>query len=97
MDKAMIDQIRFCSFCPNVCRFYYPTRGISQRESMAPSALAYLGYAVTNGFIEYTDKVAEALSRLEGCEACREACPYNFDIPECLRRLTDEYADKTAK
>lgn len=97
MDKALIDQIRFCSFCPNVCRFYYPTQGISQRESMTSSALAYLGYAVIRGFIDYTEKVGAALSRLEGSEACKEACPYNFNIPECLRTLADEYGYKAAK
>jgi len=92
MDQAALDQIRFCSFCPNVCRIYFPTSGTSQKESMTCSALAYLGLAVVNGFVEYTDEVAETLANLSGCTPCIQACPYNFDIPACLRKIIDEYA-----
>jgi len=94
MEQGMIDQIRFCAFCPNVCRFYYPGQGIPQRESMASSALSYLGLAVLRGFIEYTQEVDTALSRQEACIACREACPYHYNIPACLEKLRGEYHAK---
>ncbi len=91
MEKSVLDQIRFCAFCPNVCRFYYPTDGIPQKESLFSSALAYLAFAVLNGFVKYTQEVEEALSQQEGAKACKEACPYHFNIPECLNQLMSEY------
>lgn len=94
MDKAVLDQIRFCAFCPNICRFNYPTRGLSQKESMFSSALAYLAYAVINGFIIYTQEVAEALSRLEGANVCKESCPYHYDIPGNIKALMKQYEDR---
>jgi hypothetical protein len=94
MDKTIVDQIRFCSFCPNVCRFYYPTEGIPQKESMFTSALAYLGLAILNGHVQYTKEVVDALSRQEGARACKEACPYHYDIPGDLNLLINEYRDK---
>ena len=97
MDKTVLDQIRFCAFCPNICRFNYPTSQLSQRESMFSSALAYLAHAVVNGFIVYTQDVADALSRVEGATVCKEACPYHYDIPANLKTLTKEYEDRITK
>ena len=96
-DKNAIDPIRFCAFCPNLCRFYYPTTGILQRESMAPSALCYLAYAVTKGFIAYTKGVATTLSRLEAAERCKEACCFNLDIPAELKKFIDRSKEKVVK
>jgi predicted aldo/keto reductase-like oxidoreductase len=97
MDPAIMDQIRFCAFCPNVCRFYYPAQGIPQKESMAPSALSYLALAASKGFIEFTGDVAAALSRLEAAAACKDACPYHYDIPSGLRHLTEGLKAKAAR
>ena len=57
MDKTKADEIRFCAFCPNLCRTNYPTSGIPQREYMAPSALSYIGYAVLNDLLRYDDEI----------------------------------------
>ena len=56
-------QIRFCAFCPNVCRFNYPTAGVSQKESLALSALAYVAHAVVSKFIIYTKEVEKTIGR----------------------------------
>ena len=91
MDQNTLDQIRFCAFCPNICRIYYPTTGLPQKESLSSSALAYLGHAVISGFIEYTPEVDALLNGMEGAQHCREACPYHYDIPVCLDTLRKEY------
>ncbi len=90
MDAKIIDPIRYCAFCPNVCRFNYPAEGIPQKESMFASAMSFLGYAASKGLIHFDEEVASALSRLEGVEYCRNACPYHFNIPDCLRQLVSE-------
>jgi hypothetical protein len=61
---------------------------------MTPSALSYLAYAVSNGFIRYTAEVADTLGRLEAADRCREACPYGYDIPTLLRSFMEEKQDQ---
>ncbi len=90
MNQKALDQIRFCAFCPNVCRFNYPTAGVSQKESLALSALAYVAHAVVSKFIIYTKEVERLLADLEGARSRKEACPYNFDIPSLLDQLREE-------
>ena len=90
MDQEALDKIRFCAFCPNVCRIYYPTSGVSQKESLALSALAYLGYAVEQGIIEYSAEVDKVMGDLEGARKASEACPYNFDVPGLLGKYRQE-------
>jgi hypothetical protein len=91
MEKTELDQIRFCAFCPNICRIFYPTSGISQKESLTPSALAYLGYAIVNGYLSYTREVHMLLDKTKGAKQCGEACPYAYDIAGNLQRLREEY------
>ena len=91
MEQTAVDQIRFCAFCPNLCRTLYPTSGIPQREYMAPSALCYLVFAVLNDLISYNDEVAEVLTKLEAVDECKKACMYNYDIPGNLRALAEEF------
>jgi len=87
MNKTSTDEIRFCAFCPNLCRTNYPTSGMPQREYMTPSALAYLGYAVMNGLIQYDEDIGDVLTKLEAFEECKKACLYGYDIPSHMREL----------
>jgi hypothetical protein len=87
MNKTSTDEIRFCAFCPNLCRTNYPTSGMPQREYMTPSALAYLGYAVMNGHIQFDEDIGDVLTMLEAIEECKKACLYGYDIPSHLREL----------
>lgn len=81
MDQNTLDQIRFCAFCPNICRIYYPTTGLPQKESLSSSALAYLGHAVISGFIEYTPEVDALLNGMEGAQHCRRPAPIIMIYP----------------
>ena len=90
MDQTAVDQIRFCAFCPNLCRNQYPRSGVPQREYMAPSSLSYIGFAVLNDLIMYNDEVATVITKLEACDACKIGCLYNYDIPSHLRALASE-------
>lgn len=93
MDQIAVDQIRFCSFCPNICRIYYPPSGIFQKESTTCSALSYTALAVIKGFIAYDEDVKKLLSEVKACEACKEACPYNYDIPKQLKRVIGDFLE----
>jgi hypothetical protein len=90
MNQTAVDQIRFCAFCPNLCRNQYPRSGVPQREYMAPSSLSYIGFAVLNDLIMYNEEVAIVLTKLEACDACKIGCLYNYDIPSHLRALASE-------
>jgi hypothetical protein len=94
MDKTKADEIRFCAFCPNLCRTNYPTSGIPLREYMAPSALSYIGYAVLNDLLKYDDEIADVLNKLEAFDECKKACLYGYDIPSHLRALAADWKAK---
>jgi len=86
MLKNEMDKIRFCAFCPNVCRIYYPSSKI-QIESTTPSHLSYLCYAVFYGYLSFTKEVKQTLNDTTATEKCQEACPYGFKISECLKKV----------
>jgi len=88
--KSEMDQIKFCAFCPSVCRIYYP-RGCTEFECLTPSSLAYLCYAVTNNHVSYTEDVRMILSNLKVCESCEKACPYNFIISTCIINICKNF------
>ena len=90
MDQIAVDQIRFCAFCPNLCRNLYPRSGVPQREYIAPSSLSYIGFALLNELIAYNEEVAAVLTKLEALDACKAGCLYNYDIPSHLRALASE-------
>ena len=95
MEQTAVDQIRFCAFCPNLCRTNYPRNITPQREYMAPSALSYIGYAVLNNLIEYNEEIASVLTKLEAFDECKKACIYNYDVPSHLRALAEELKNGT--
>jgi hypothetical protein len=86
MRENQYDDIKFCAFCPNFCRIYYPP-DTPQKESMTPSALSYLGLAVLHGLINHSKDVEAKLSDLQICEACQKACPYHYRISDSLQSL----------
>ena len=95
MEQTEVDQIRFCAFCPNLCRTHYPTSFVPQREYMAPSALSYIGYALLNDLLKYNKEIASVLKKLEAFDECKKACPYNYDVPRHLRALAEELKNGT--
>lgn len=88
MEKKEIEQIRFCSFCPNICRIAYPEVGIPQIETLTLSTISYFCYLLMNRYIDYTKEVLFAFQNLKSVISCKQACPYGFDIP----RLVEEWA-----
>lgn len=90
MLNSEIDQIRFCAFCPNYCRIFYPP-GIPQWESFTPSALAFLCYALVRGFLSHAEEIEDSFSKLEACNRCQKACPYNLDISGSILKLIEKY------
>ena len=61
---------------------------------MTSSALAYLCYAVSKGYVDYTKEICDVLSHLEAAKKCREACPYGYDIPGYVSEFIEENRDK---
>lgn len=79
-DGACIEALRFCSFCPNLCRSAWPDDAQPQTESVTPSALARLAVALAHRQIPFDAAARDALGRNEMAIACRVACPYGHDI-----------------
>lgn len=93
MDQANRDKLRFCALCPDPCRYLYPA-GMLPKESNMCSAMAYLGHAVMEGFVNFTPEVDAKLADTKAAEACREACPYRIDTPALVTEVRREMAGK---
>lgn len=89
MDQANYQKLRFCAVCQNPCRILFPA-GLQPKESRYCSAMAYLAMAVKEGFVDFTADVEARLNDLEGCIACKAACPHGVDTPALVMEVTRE-------
>jgi Fe-S oxidoreductase len=91
MDQEKYQQLKFCSLCQNPCRILFPA-GLTPKESRMSSAMAYLALAVHDKFVDFTPTVEALLGDLEGCIACRAACPHGIDAPTLVAEVRDAVA-----
>ncbi|WP_291296367.1 hypothetical protein [Elioraea sp.] len=75
--------LRFCAWCPNLCRSAWPD-GAPQREASTPSALSALTLMLAERRVAPDASIAAALGDTAMAEACRAACPYGYDIPAAV-------------
>lgn len=86
LDSAIKERLRLCSFCPNVCRRGLPNSdAAAASEAATPSALAYLAYAVSEGWMNGDAEVLETLQYLKCAEAWAPNCQYGMDIVADLK------------
>lgn len=83
-----IATLRFCAWCPNLCRSAWPDSG-AQREAATPSALAALALMLAEKRIGADGAVSAALDDLAMARTCSAACPYGHDIPAAIAAVTD--------
>lgn len=76
--NATLETLRFCAFCPNLCRSAWPH---PHEEGETPSALSLLAVALVTGQVTDGAEPRALLSRQEMAAACRTACPYGVDVP----------------
>lgn len=88
-DATGIEALRFCSFCPNLCRSAWPDDAQPQTENVTPSALARLALALVQREIACDATTARALRQTEMAVACRSACPYGHDIAALVAGVAD--------
>ncbi len=85
--RTPLEQLRYCSLCPNICRAAWPLERGPYPEGEAPSAVAYLALQVAEQRLEATPAVRAQVSRLDVAEVCRAACPHGVDTPAAVRSL----------
>lgn len=79
-----LDRLRFCAFCPNLCRSAWPH---PHAEAETPSALALLAVAIAEGAVADGPEPRAVLARQDMAAACRAACPYEVDVPALVAAL----------
>jgi Fe-S oxidoreductase len=89
MDDDTLQKLTFCAMCQNPCRILFPA-ALQPRESRMPSAMAYLALAVHKKFLAFTPDVEARLSDVEGCAACKAACPHGVDTPALVAGILAE-------
>lgn len=89
LDDALKERLRLCAYCPNVCRRGLPNDdAAAASEAATPSALAYLAFAVSEGWIDWDADVLATLSYLECVQAWVQYCQYDMDMVADLKAAT---------
>lgn len=88
--EEAVQRLRFCAFCPNLCRSVWPE---AHDEAETPSALSLLAVSIVQGAVADGPGPRTALARQDMAAACRAACPYGVDVPALVRQvLGDSHA-----
>lgn len=74
---------RTCALCPRMCRFTCPVTTGTGDETATPTTMMQIWGLAQQGAVGW-EMAAEALSRCTGCEACREPCEFDADVPALL-------------
>jgi hypothetical protein len=88
VEAKELEALRFCGFCPNLCRSAWPATAHVQTETVTPSAMALLAVAVIDKRVAVDRDVVAALEQTAMARTCRSACPYRHDIAGIVERLT---------
>ena len=88
LEAKEIEALRFCSFCPNLCRSAWPATERVQTETVTPSAMSLLAIAVIDKRVAVDRDVVAALRQTAMARTCRSACPYQHDIAGIVERMT---------
>jgi len=90
--SATLETLRFCAFCPNLCRSAWAH---PHEEGETPSALSLLTVALATGQVADGAEPRALLSRQDMAAACRAACPYGVDVPALVAKaLGDIHAKR---
>ena len=89
--KAEVENLIKCMLCPNLCRFDCGTLQTSQKETMSPSYKARIGYYLTMGKIDYSDKdFVNLMYKCTNEENCKVWCPFGFSVVSLLESVRED-------
>lgn len=77
--------LRFCTFCPKLCRFACPVAEAEKRESLTPTAKMTLMELVSRDLVEMDRDTVEPWFCCTGCGLHTTACNHGIDIAPVLR------------
>lgn len=83
--SAFDHEVRYCTFCPKLCRFACPVAEAERSETVTPTAKATLMYAVERGLVELERESAEPWFHCTGCGLHATACEHQIDLTAALR------------
>ncbi len=96
--KADVENLIKCMLCPNMCRFSCGTLQAAQKETLAPSYKARIGYYLTTGKIDPADpankKFVDLMYMCSNEESCKVWCPFEFSVVSLLETVRDDLNDK---
>jgi Fe-S oxidoreductase len=92
--KADVENLIKCMLCPNMCRFDCGTLQASLTETMSPAYKARIGYYLTIGKIDPSEKENKAfidlMYKCSNEENCKVWCPFEFSVVSLLESVRDD-------
>lgn len=76
--------LRYCTYCPRLCRFACPVAHGESRETVTPWGLMRLLNLVSQDVVEADESVLETLSHCVSCGRCQSFCMHDNPVAEIL-------------
>ncbi len=86
------DDLFNCSRCGN-CMAYCPVYKNTNDEAVAPRGKLSLIEAISQGELEFTDKLSEKIYTCTLCNYCDSECPSGVNIAELLEEMRQDLVD----
>jgi len=78
--------LRYCAFCPKLCRFACPVSAVQARETVTPWGKQTILHELTRQTLALDASAARPLYACLECHGCRTYCDHRIDVPASLRQ-----------
>ncbi|MBN1769982.1 MAG: (Fe-S)-binding protein [Deltaproteobacteria bacterium] len=78
--------LRYCAFCPKLCRFACPVSAVQARETVTPWGKQTILHELVRQTLALDESAARPLYACLECHACRTYCDHAIDVPASLRQ-----------
>lgn len=78
--------LRYCTYCPRLCRFTCPVAHGEARETTTPWGKMRLLHLIEQGTLEPTAAVLETLHHCISCGRCQSICLHDIPVAEILAK-----------
>ena len=77
--------LRYCAYCPKLCRFACPVSAVQARETVTPWGKQTVLHELVRQTLPLDESAARPLWACLECHGCRTFCDHGIDVPASLR------------
>lgn len=78
--------LRYCAYCPKLCRFACPVSAVQARETVTPWGKQTILHEIVRRTLALDASTARPLYACLECHGCQTYCDHGIDVPASLRQ-----------